>query len=243
MQTITSTNELEEIYGAPVPQSLTKVTSHLTPLYRDWIGAARFLVLSTIGPEGTDASPRGDDGPVVHMADSRTLWLPDWRGNNRIDSLRNIVRDPRVSLMFMVPGCNNVVRVNGTAVLTADEENARAFRPQIPAARHCGGDHHRRALFPMRQGADALPPVGPGGRPPRGAHRRPVPEGTGSRISRPGPMTLAMRNMRKVKDVVRRRCRLRGRRARLMHAADAFSCRSNTLRLARPFAACAKWLR
>lgn len=127
MQTITSTNELEEIYGAPVPQSLTKVTSHLTPLYRDWIGAARFLILSTIGPEGTDASPRGDDGPVVHMADSRTLWLPDWRGNNRIDSLRNIVRDPRVSLMFMVPGCNNVVRVNGTAVLTADEKTRAHF--------------------------------------------------------------------------------------------------------------------
>ncbi|KIC34003.1 pyridoxamine 5'-phosphate oxidase family protein [Leisingera sp. ANG-S5] len=121
MQTITSTNELEEIYGAPVPQSLTKVTTRLTPLYRDWIGASRFLVLSTVGPEGTDATPRGDDGPVVHMADERTLWLPDWRGNNRIDSLRNIVRDSRVSLMFMVPGCNNVVRVNGTAVLTADE--------------------------------------------------------------------------------------------------------------------------
>ncbi|KIC36817.1 pyridoxamine 5'-phosphate oxidase family protein [Leisingera sp. ANG-M7] len=120
MQTLTSIDELEEIYGAPVPQSLTKVTPRLTPLYRDWIGTSKFMILSTIGPEGTDASPRGDDGPVVHIADNRTLWLPDWRGNNRIDSLRNIVRDPRVSLMFMVPGCNNVVRVNGTAVLTAD---------------------------------------------------------------------------------------------------------------------------
>ncbi|KIC12004.1 pyridoxamine 5'-phosphate oxidase [Leisingera sp. ANG-M1] len=127
MQILTSTDALEEIYGSPVPQSLTKVTSHLTPLYRSWIGAARFLVLSTIGPEGTDASPRGDDGPVVHVADDKTLWLPDWRGNNRIDSLRNIVRDPRVSLMFMVPGCNNVVRVNGTAVLTADESLRTQF--------------------------------------------------------------------------------------------------------------------
>jgi len=121
MQKITDTETLEQIYGTPVPQSLTKVASHLTPLYREWISAARFVVLSTIGPEGTDASPRGDDGPVVHIAADRTLWLPDWRGNNRIDSLRNIVRDPRVSLMFMVPGCNNVVRVNGTAFLTADE--------------------------------------------------------------------------------------------------------------------------
>ena len=127
MQTLTSIEQLEEIYGAPVPQSLTKVATRLTPLYRDWIGASKFLVLSTIGAEGTDASPRGDDGPVVHIADERTLWLPDWRGNNRIDSLRNIVRDPRVSLMFMVPGCNNAVRVNGTAFLTADESARSAF--------------------------------------------------------------------------------------------------------------------
>ncbi|OED50360.1 pyridoxamine 5'-phosphate oxidase family protein [Leisingera sp. S232] len=127
MQTLTRTEQLAEIYGAPVPQSLTKVASRLTPLYRQWIEASRFLILSTIGPEGTDASPRGDDGPVVHIADEHTLWLPDWRGNNRIDSLRNIVRDSRVSLMFMVHGCNNVVRVNGSAVLTADQDARAVF--------------------------------------------------------------------------------------------------------------------
>jgi uncharacterized protein len=96
-----------------VPTSLTKVAPGLTPLYRQWIEAARFCVLSTVGEDGTDGSPRGDDGPVVRVVDARTLWLPDWRGNNRIDSLRNIVRDGRVSLMFMVPGSANVVRVNG----------------------------------------------------------------------------------------------------------------------------------
>ena len=80
-----------------------------------------------MGPEGTDASPRGDDGAVVHIADDRTLWLPDWRGNNRIDCLRNIVRDNRVSLMFLVPGCNNVVRINGTAILTADDQYRAQF--------------------------------------------------------------------------------------------------------------------
>jgi uncharacterized protein len=105
-----------------VPTSLTKVAPGLTPLYRQWIEAARFCVLSTVGEDGTDGSPRGDDGPVVRVVDARTLWLPDWRGNNRIDSLRNIVRDGRVSLMFMVPGSANVVRVNGCAVLTDDPE-------------------------------------------------------------------------------------------------------------------------
>ncbi|WP_291730633.1 pyridoxamine 5'-phosphate oxidase family protein [Leisingera sp. F5] len=127
MQKITDTETLEHIYGTPVPRSLSKVAPRLTPLYQRWIETSRFLVLSTVGPEGTDASPRGDDGPVVHIADTRTLWLPDWRGNNRLDSLRNIVRDRRVSLMFMVPGSNNVVRVNGTAFLTADDTARAAF--------------------------------------------------------------------------------------------------------------------
>lgn len=120
MKTITSVSELEAIYGEPIPAAIKKVCSALTPNYRTWIEASKFLILSTVGPEGTDASPRGDDGPVVEIMDDTTLLLPDWRGNNRIDSLRNIVRDERVSLMFMVPGSNNVVRVNGSAVLTGD---------------------------------------------------------------------------------------------------------------------------
>ena len=120
MTLITSIAALTALYGEANPRSLNKVAHRITPLYRQWIGAARFCVLSTVGPEGTDASPRGDDGPVVRVVDDRTLWLPDWRGNNRLDCLRNIVRDGRISLMFMVPGSNNVVRVNGTARLTAD---------------------------------------------------------------------------------------------------------------------------
>lgn len=127
MQPITDLETLNTLYNAPVPKSLTKVQKTITPLYHKWISASRFVVLSTIGPEGTDASPRGDIEPVVRIADAKTLLLPDWRGNNRIDSLRNIVRDDRVSLMFMVTGCNNVVRVNGTAFLTADEELRRSF--------------------------------------------------------------------------------------------------------------------
>ncbi len=127
MTPITSIAELEGHYATAVPASLTKVATSMTPLYAQWINAARFVVLSTAGDEGTDGSPRGDDGPVVRIADARTILMPDWRGNNRLDSLRNIVTDGRVSLMFMVPGCMNVVRVNGHAILTADADARASF--------------------------------------------------------------------------------------------------------------------
>lgn len=120
MDTIDTIEALEALYGPPIPAARDKVVSALTPLYSQWISASRFLILSTIGPEGTDASPRGDAGAVVQISDPKTLLLPDWRGNNRLDSLRNLVRDPRISLMFMISGCNNVVRINGRAALTAD---------------------------------------------------------------------------------------------------------------------------
>ncbi|MFV1529935.1 MULTISPECIES: pyridoxamine 5'-phosphate oxidase family protein [unclassified Phaeobacter] len=120
MEFLSTVDELEALYGAPGTPSLRKVARQITPLYRQWIMASRLCMLATVGPEGTDDSPRGDDGPVVLELDPGTLALPDWRGNNRIDSLRNILRDPRVSLMFLVPGSNNVVRVNGRARVTAD---------------------------------------------------------------------------------------------------------------------------
>lgn len=121
MQKITDIAELEAIYPAPTARAtVEKVSSRLTRAYRAWIERSRFCVLTTVGPEGTDASPRGDAHPVVRVIDDKTLALPDRRGNNRIDSLRNIVRDGRVSLMFMIAGSNNVMRVNGRAVLTAE---------------------------------------------------------------------------------------------------------------------------
>lgn len=113
---------LEALYGQPGKASLIKVADHLTPLYTKWIMASRLCIVSTIGPDGTDGSPRGDDGPVVQMLDPKTLLMPDWRGNNRMDTLRNIVADGRISLMFMVPGSNNVIRVNGTAVVSLDPD-------------------------------------------------------------------------------------------------------------------------
>ena len=127
MKPIQDIAELEALYGVPGEASLIKVADRLTPQYRAWIMASRFCVLSTVGPEGVDGSPRGDDGPVVHEVDPKTLLMPDWRGNNRMDSLRNIVRNPSISLMFMVPGSSNVIRLNGTAVVTNDAEMIARF--------------------------------------------------------------------------------------------------------------------
>ena len=127
MDYITDLSALEALYGQPGQPALCKVVTRMTPLYRQWIMASRLCILGTVGPEGTDGSPRGDDGPVVIELDPGTLAMPDWHGNNRIDSLRNIVRDPRVSLMFLVPGSNNVVRVNGTARISADPALLQKF--------------------------------------------------------------------------------------------------------------------
>ncbi len=127
MERIETVEALESHYGTPPPASLSKVARRMTPAYRRWIMASRLCILSTVGPEGTDATPRGDDGPVVRELDPGTLALPDWRGNNRLDALRNLVRDPRCSLLFLVPGSENCVRVNGRGVLTADADLRTRF--------------------------------------------------------------------------------------------------------------------
>ena len=172
MDWIEDLDALHACYGEPGEASLVKVADRLTPLYRKWIMASRFCVLTTVGPEGTDGSPRGDDGPVVAELDDRTLALPDWRGNDRVDSLRNIVRDGRVSLMFMVPGSNNVVRVNGTARLTADPEATGRFersgrRPRTVAViriseiySQCARSLIRSRLWTAGDESAGLPSVG-----------------------------------------------------------------------------------
>ena len=124
---IDSLDALEALYGTPKAPSLVKVANGVTPEYRPWIEASRFCALTTVGPEGTDCSPRGDDGPVVRILDDRTLALPDRRGNDRIDTLRNIVRDPRCSLMFLIPSSPTVIRVNGTGRITVDPELLESF--------------------------------------------------------------------------------------------------------------------
>ncbi len=127
MNKIQTLDELRTLYDDAVPGALTKVVDHITPLYRRWIETSKFAILTTVGKAGTDASPRGDIEPVARVIDPKTLWMPDWRGNNRLDSLSNIVEDGRASLMFMVPGSNNVVRINGNAWLTADQECTAQF--------------------------------------------------------------------------------------------------------------------
>jgi uncharacterized protein len=127
MDYLTDLDALHALYGTPGQAATVKVTDHLIPTYAMWIARSRFVILTTVGPEGTDASPRGDDGAVVQILDAQTLALPDWRGNDRIDSLRNILRDARVSLMFMIAGVNNVIRINGTAKLTADIDMRSRF--------------------------------------------------------------------------------------------------------------------
>ena len=127
MRWIENIAELEAIYGEPGSASLNKVADRLTPGYRKWIMASRFCVVSTVGATGTDGSPRGADGPVVLELDEQTLAMPDWRGNNRMDTIRNIVEDGRISLMFMVPGSNTVVRVNGFARMTVDGALRESF--------------------------------------------------------------------------------------------------------------------
>jgi len=128
MKVIDTIAELEALYDAtPSEAAMRKVAPQLTPLYRKWIMSSRFCIVSTVGPDGTDGSPRGDIDPVVSEFDPKTLAMPDWRGNNRLDTLRNIVSDGRISLMFMVPGSTTVVRVNGTAQLSADPEITQRF--------------------------------------------------------------------------------------------------------------------
>lgn len=123
MAIIDTLEALEAIYSpAPVAASTAKVSDRLTSDYRRLIEASPFLALATVGPEGLDCSPRGDAHGLVTIADERTLILPDRRGNNRIDSLRNVIHDPRVALLFLIPGSGTTFRVNGRAVISADTD-------------------------------------------------------------------------------------------------------------------------
>lgn len=127
MTIVRSIEELEAIYGTTGETSTAKVASRITPHYRTFIEASRFAALATVGPEGLDCSPRGDLVGFVRIHDPFTLMMPDRRGNNRCDSLRNIVRDPRVSFMFLIPGHGNAIRANGRAELSIDPELLESF--------------------------------------------------------------------------------------------------------------------
>lgn len=130
MEVIKSEAELESMFPRPAPPSIKKVTAKLTPSYRQMIEASPFFAIATSGPEGLDCSPRGDVAGFVRVADDSTLLLPERRGNNRLDTLRNIVHDSRVALLFLIPGISETMRVNGRAVLSRDRELCATFEVQ-----------------------------------------------------------------------------------------------------------------
>jgi len=127
MSTIATVEQLEALYGEPSEPSLVKEMPVITPEYRALIEASPFVALATCGPEGLDCSPRGDQSGFVRIHDERTLMIPDRSGNNRVDSLKNIVRDPRVGLLFLIPGSGTTFRVNGRAHLSVDPELLESF--------------------------------------------------------------------------------------------------------------------
>jgi PPOX class probable FMN-dependent enzyme len=126
--TIATTEQLEALYSdAPYGPAVFKETDRITPQYRKLIEAAPFAVIATSGPEGLDCSPRGDPPGFVRVVDERTVIVPDRRGNNRIDSLRNLVRDPRISLLFLIPGVGETMRINGRARISTDPKLTESF--------------------------------------------------------------------------------------------------------------------
>jgi PPOX class probable FMN-dependent enzyme len=120
MSVVATIEQLEAIYGFPGESSTVKVADRITSSYRVLIEKSPFAALATSGPEGLDCSPRGDLPGFVRIHDDKTLMMPDRRGNNRVDSLRNIVRDPRVALLFLIPGSGSTLRVNGRAHVSAE---------------------------------------------------------------------------------------------------------------------------
>ena len=126
--TVASVAALEAIYGLPAGAAVVKEIDHISAEYRTFIEASPFFVLASNGPEGVDCSPRGDAPGFVRVAeDGKSLLIPDRRGNNRVDSLRNIVRDPRVSLLFLIPGVGETIRVIGRARITTDPALLESF--------------------------------------------------------------------------------------------------------------------
>jgi uncharacterized protein len=132
---ITTIEQLEALYGLPGEASTVKEVDRITPHYRAFIEASSFASLATTGPEGLDCSPRGDKPGFIRVHDERTLLLPDRRGNNRVDSLRNVVRDPNVALLFLIPGSGTTLRVNGRAHLSVDAQLLSSFAMEEKAPR------------------------------------------------------------------------------------------------------------
>jgi PPOX class probable FMN-dependent enzyme len=132
---VTTMEELESMYGEVYQPARVKEIDHVNADYRLFIEKAPFVTLATVGPDGLDCSPRGDPPGFVRVHDAKTLMIPDRRGNNRIDSLRNLIQDPRISLLFLIPGCGETIRVNGRAQICTDPELCDSFKMEGKAPR------------------------------------------------------------------------------------------------------------
>ena len=132
---VTTMEQLESMYGEVYPPARVKEIDHVNADYRAFIEKAPFFAMATSGPDGLDCSPRGDPAGFVRVHDEKTLMIPDRRGNNRIDSLRNLIHDPRVALLFLIPGCSETIRVNGRAQICTDPELCKSFEMQGKAPR------------------------------------------------------------------------------------------------------------
>ena len=124
---ITTEAELEVIYGQPAGAAVIKELGHISDHYRHFIDASPFVVVATSGPEGLDCTPRGDPAGFVRIVDRHTVQMPDRRGNNRIDTLRNLVRNPRISLLFLIPGVGRTLRINGHATISVEPALCASF--------------------------------------------------------------------------------------------------------------------
>src|SRR3954468_4085274 len=132
---VKSVEQLETIYGQPIPTSIVKEIGHLNDGYRKLIEAAPFVVIATSGPGGLDCSPKGDTPGFVRIVDDKTLMIPDRPGNNRLDGFKNLMSDPRVALLFLIPGCSETLRVNGRATVSVDPALRESFAMQGKPAR------------------------------------------------------------------------------------------------------------
>lgn len=130
MHRITTEEQLDALYGKPVEAAIAKEIDYISEHYKAFIDKAPFVVLATVGPEGLDCTPRGDPAGFVRVRYAKTVLIPDRRGNNRVDSLRNLVRDPRISLLFMIPGIGNTLRINGRAEISIEPELCASFTMQ-----------------------------------------------------------------------------------------------------------------
>ena len=144
---LTDATALRELYGQPSEGAIAKEIDYVHPHYRAMIEASPFMVMATSGPDGLDVSPRGDPPGFVVVEDERTLLIPDRRGNNRADSLNNLVADPRIALLFLIPGVGETLRVNGRAEISVDPAMLERFPAQGKLPRSVIVVHVERVYF------------------------------------------------------------------------------------------------